>query len=140
RRPRRQAGHSGSVTGGVIPDFSVGAAIEHAAAALTKAGIDEPRRRARALLAAALDLSAAEIFTRPERRLNPAQQARIAAMLGRMLPREPLSRIIGRREFWGFDFLLSADTLDPRPDSETVIEAVLTRLPERDRPYRFIDL
>lgn len=124
----------------MIPDVSVGTAIENAASALTKAGIAEPRRRARALLAAALDLSAAEIFARPERRLHPAQQARISAMLDRMLAREPLSRIIGRREFWGLEFLLSADTLDPRPDSETVVEAVLSRLPERDRPYRFLDL
>ena len=57
-----------------------------------------------------------------------------------MLAREPLSRIIGRREFWGLEFLLSADTLDPRPESETVIEAILARLPDRDRAYRFLDL
>jgi release factor glutamine methyltransferase len=61
-------------------------------------------------------------------------------MLKRVLAREPLSRIIGRREFWGLEFLLSADTLDPRPESETIVEAVLVRLPERDRPYRFLDL
>ena len=57
-----------------------------------------------------------------------------------MTAREPLSRIVGRREFWGLEFLLSADTLDPRPDSETVVEAVLARLPDRDRSYRFLDL
>ena len=108
--------------------------------ALAKAGIDAPRRRARALLAAALDLSAAEIFAHPERLPNRAQQARLSAMLNRMLAREPLSRIVGRREFWGLEFLLSADTLDPRPESETIVDAVLARLPERDRPYRFLDL
>jgi release factor glutamine methyltransferase len=124
----------------VIPEDSVGSAIEHTASALIKAGIDEPRRRARALLAAVLDLSAAEIFAHPERKLNPAQQARIAAMLERMLAHEPLSRIVGKREFWGLEFLLSADTLDPRPDSETIVDSVLTRLPQRDRPYRFLDL
>jgi release factor glutamine methyltransferase len=124
----------------VIPDASVGAALEHAASALAGARINEPRRRARALLAAALDLSAAEIFAHPERPLNPAQQARISAMLERMLAREPLSRIVSRREFWGLEFLLSADTLDPRPESETIIEAVLARLPERDRAHRFLDL
>jgi release factor glutamine methyltransferase len=124
----------------VIRDASVGAAIEHAVSALTKAGIDEPRRRARALLAAALDLSTAEIFAHPERLLNPEQQARVSAMLARMLAREPLSRIIGRREFWGLEFLLSPDTLDPRPESETVVDSVLARVPERDRAYRFLDL
>ena len=112
----------------MIRHVSVGAALEHAASALAEAGIDEPRRRARALLAAALDLSATEIFAYPERLLTPTQQARVSAMLDRMLAREPLSRIIGRREFWGLEFLLSADTLDPRPESETIVEAVLTRL------------
>ena len=112
----------------MIRHVSVGAALEHAAFALTEAGIDEPRRRARALLAAALDLSATEIFAYPERLLTSTQQARVSVMLDRMLAREPLSRIIGRREFWGLEFLLSADTLDPRPESETIVEAVLTRL------------
>ena len=61
-------------------------------------------------------------------------------MLGRVLAREPLSRIVGVREFWGLEFLLSADTLDPRPETETVVEAVLRRLPDRSLPYRFLDL
>lgn len=124
----------------MIAEASVGAALEGVATALIKAGIDEPRRRARALLAAALDLSSGEIFARPERRLNPAQEARVSAMLERTLAHEPLSRIVGKRGFWGLEFALSADTLDPRPDSETIIESVLARLPERDRPYRFLDL
>jgi release factor glutamine methyltransferase len=124
----------------VSRDATVGAALERAAFTLAEAGIDEPRRRARALLAAALDLSMAEIFSRPERRLEPAQEARVSAILKRMLAREPLSRIVGRREFWGLEFVLSPDTLDPRPESETIVETVLTHLPERDRPWRFLDL
>jgi release factor glutamine methyltransferase len=124
----------------VIQDASVSAAIEYAASALTTAGIDEPRRRARALLAAVLDVSAVQVFAYPERLLNSVQLARVSAMLDRMLAREPLSRIIGWREFWGLEFLLSDDTLDPRPESETLVEAVLARLPERDRHYRFLDL
>jgi release factor glutamine methyltransferase len=124
----------------VTPDALIGAALEHAASVLTQAGIDEPRRRARALLAAALDLTAAEIFAHPEYKLNPEQQARVVAMLARMAAREPLSRITGRREFWGLEFLLSADTLDPRPETETIVEAVLSRLPERESAHRFLDL
>jgi release factor glutamine methyltransferase len=119
---------------------TIGAALDAAAVALAAAGVDEPRRRARRLLAAALPLSAAEIFAHPEVALSLAQEARTAAMLSRMIAREPLSRIIGRREFWGLDFLLSADTLDPRPESESVVEAVLARLPDRTSAYRFLDL
>ncbi len=124
----------------MIRDASIGAAVEYAASTLKNAGINEPRRRARALLAAVLDLSASQVFAHPERLLNPVQQVRLSAMLNRMLAREPLSRILGRREFWGLDFLLSADTLDPRPETETIVEVVLARLPDRDRPYRFLDL
>jgi release factor glutamine methyltransferase len=61
-------------------------------------------------------------------------------MLLRMVDREPLSRILGRREFWGLEFTLSAETLDPRPETETLVEAVLRRRIDRNRPYRFLDL
>jgi release factor glutamine methyltransferase len=57
-----------------------------------------------------------------------------------MVAREPLSRILGRREFWGLEFALCADTLDPRPETETIVEAVLQRFPDRDRPLRLLDL
>lgn len=119
---------------------TIGLAVELTAKELTAAGFDEPRRYARRLLAAALSLSPTEVFAHPERGLGPAQQARIADMLKRVVAREPLSRIIGAREFWGLEFLLSADTLDPRPETETVVEAVLRRLPARSLPYRFLDL
>ncbi len=119
---------------------TIGAALDAATAALAAAGFDEPRRHARRLLAAALGRSAAELFAHPETALTAAQEARVAEMLGRMLAREPLSRIIGRREFWGLEFVLSAATLDPRPESESVVEAVLSRLPDRTLTYRFLDL
>jgi release factor glutamine methyltransferase len=51
-----------------------------------------------------------------------------------------LTRILGRREFWGLEFALSPDTLDPRPETETVIEAVVTRRPDRTHAYRILDL
>ncbi len=118
----------------------IGSALDKAAAALAAVGFDEPRRRARRLVAAALELSASEVFAHPERVLGASDKARIAQMLRRMMAHEPLSRIVGKREFWGLEFLLSADTLDPRPDSETVVEAVSARLPDRARSYRFLDL
>ncbi len=119
---------------------TLGAVVAEAAAALAGSGFDEPRRRARRLGAAALDLPAAEILTHPERLLGTDEGARLAAMLTRMLAHEPLSRILGCREFWDMEFALSADTLDPRPDSETVIEALLGRLPDRSAALRFLDL
>jgi len=119
---------------------TIGSTLAAAAAALAAAEIDEPRRRARQLLAAALRMSSAEIFAHPEAALTAADEALVGEFLSRMIAREPLSRIVGRREFWGLEFLLSADTLDPRPDSENVVEAVLSRLPQRGGAYRFLDL
>jgi release factor glutamine methyltransferase len=110
------------------------------AAALAGAGCEEPRRRARWVVAAALRMSPAEVFARPERVLSGAEQARIAAIRDRLAAREPLGRVLGHREFWGLDFALSPDTLEPRPESETIIEAVLARLSDRCAPYRFLDL
>jgi release factor glutamine methyltransferase len=141
KNPPLQAGEGGAhaVRRGRV-GATIGSTLGEAAAALAAAGVDEPRRRARRLLAVGMRLSAAEVFAHPETVLAPAEGERIAAMLRRMIAREPLSRIIGRREFWGLDFLLSVDTLDPRPESESVVEAVLARLPDRTRAYRFLDL
>jgi release factor glutamine methyltransferase len=119
---------------------TVGAAIEHAATALAAAGFGEARRRARRLVSAALRLSAAEVFAHPERIVIALETERIGDMLDRIIAHEPLSRIEGSREFWGLEFLLSADALDPRPETETIVETVLARLADRDRPYRFLDL
>jgi release factor glutamine methyltransferase len=119
---------------------TIGFALTEAAAALAAAGFGDPRRHARRLLAAALGLSAVDVFAHPETALGTAEEARVAAMLRRMIAHEPLSRIVGKREFWGLEFRLSADTLDPRPESESVIEAVLSRLPDRAQSYRFLDL
>ena len=69
----------------------------------------------------------------PSERVDEQQISRVRALLGRMVDREPLSRILGSREFWGLEFALSADTLDPRPETETVVEAVLRRKPDRQR-------
>ncbi|MFX4790329.1 hypothetical protein ABTB87_23925, partial [Acinetobacter baumannii] len=61
-----------------------------------------------------------------------ADEARaVAAMVARRAAHEPVSRILGHREFWSLDFRLSAATLDPRPDSEILVEAVLDRLDDR---------
>lgn len=122
------------------PLATIGAAIAHAAAVLAAAGFDEQRRRARRVIAAALGLSASEIFAYPERILTAAEVGDIEAILDRVVGHEPLSRILGAREFWSLEFALSGDVFEPRPETETVVEAVLARLPDRKRPYCILDL
>ena len=58
----------------------------------------------------------------------------------RRLKHEPIAKIIGRRGFWKSDFITGPDVLDPRPDSEVMIEAVLSIFPNKDKPYRVLDL
>ncbi|HEY1856691.1 MAG TPA: peptide chain release factor N(5)-glutamine methyltransferase [Acidocella sp.] len=87
---------------------------------LAAAGLEEPRREARILLAAAEGVSAAGLLA-----LNEVDEANFAPLLQRREAREPMAYILGRREFWGLDFAVSPATLIPRPDSETLIEAVL---------------
>jgi release factor glutamine methyltransferase len=124
----------------MTPPETIGSTIGEAAVALAKAGFDEPRRRARRLLAAALGLSPNEVFAHIDRMISAADSQRVTTLLARMLTHEPLSRMLGVREFWGLEFELSVDAFDPRPETETVIEAVIARLPERHRAYRFLDL
>ncbi len=119
---------------------TVGAALTDATAKLTAAGIDDGRREARLLLAHALRLDTAAIFSRPERPLSVAEADAIAALLDRRAAREPLSRIVGMREFWSLPFRLTPDTLDPRPDSETLVQAVLDEIPDHAAPRRILDL
>jgi len=109
-------------------------ALRRIGSRLAPAGIAEPRREARLLLAAATGLSPAELVAEPKRPLDEAAAGRLAELARRRESREPLSRILGRREFWSLSFALGPETLDPRPDSETLIEAALAWLgPRRGR-------
>jgi release factor glutamine methyltransferase len=124
---------------GVASD-TIGSVLAEAAAMLSAAGLDEPRRRARRLVSGSLGITSTELLSRTERAIEPGAVDRLRDSLFRMMRGEPLSRILGWREFWGLRFALSADTLDPRPESETLVEAVLRRLGDRSAPLRILDL
>lgn len=95
---------------------------------LAKAGCGTPQLDARLLLAAAAGLSREEMILEPQRQLDAAGQSRFEQWLERREAREPVSRILGRREFYGRTFLLAPSVLDPRPDTETLVEAALALL------------
>jgi len=114
---------------------SAQAALIAATRALQAAGIEGAVGDARALLAAAMDV--------PRDRLTlylgddlDAAAARFDAMIARRMAREPVAKIIGRREFWGRSFEVTADVLDPRPETECLIAEAL-RGPV---PARLLDL
>jgi len=122
---------------------TLGDAVRSAQKAMAAAGVEDAGRDARLLLAAAAGVDTAGIIARPERILSADEQLRLSSMVARRCAREPVSRILGVREFYGRPFALSPATLDPRPDSETLIGAVLdiaTREAWRDRPMRILDI
>lgn len=114
--------------------------VAEAAGALSGAGFEEPRRQARRVVAASLAVSQADLFGHPDQPVEAGPISCFRAILRRVLDHEPLSRILGRRQFWGLEFGLSADTLDPRPETETLVEAVLKRKPDRHAPLHILDL
>ena len=67
-------------------------------------------------------------------------EKKIQSVLKRRQKGEPLSKILGHKGFWKGDFITSKDVLDPRSDSETLIEAVLKTLPNKSIPYSFVDI
>lgn len=107
---------------------------------LRAAGVPEPRRDARLLLADLLGCDISTIIAWPERQLSEEAKLAFDVRIERRASREPVSRILGRREFWSLPFLLSADTLDPRPDSEALVAALLEQLADRHAPLRVLDL
>ncbi len=116
---------------------SVAAALRVGAAALGAAGIEAPLREVRLLLGAALGWRRERLLVDDQVEIDTAL---FAAWLKRRAGREPLALIVGRREFWSMEFEVSADTLIPRPDSESLIEAALEMFPDRGRVARVLDL
>lgn len=110
----------------MTPDagFSLRMTLDAVARRLGQAGIEAPRREARLLVAGALGLSLSDLILRETELLGP-RAARVGEWLARRLAHEPLSRIAGERAFHGLSLRLNAATLDPRPDTETLVEAVL---------------
>ncbi len=118
-------------------------ALRRLVAELRAEGIDSPEVDARLLTGAAAGLTAQDMVLEPDRMLLPAQLARLEVYRQRRLAHEPVSRILGRREFYGRTFEIDGSTLDPRPDTETLVETVLEIADKagwRERPIRILDV
>jgi release factor glutamine methyltransferase len=118
---------------------TIGDLLGSGAARLAAAGIDGPVREARLLLQAAAGIPIATQMAFPERTLAADATARFEQLLARRARREPMAHILGQREFWSLAFRVTADTLDPRPDSEILVQAVLDQVPDRSAALRLID-
>ncbi|WP_316229101.1 peptide chain release factor N(5)-glutamine methyltransferase [Bradyrhizobium sp. SZCCHNR1070] len=98
------------------------------AARFAGAGLDSPELDARLLVGAALSLDLTGLVSHGQRQLTADEAARIERLAQRRLGGEPVARILGAKEFWGLPLRLSAETLVPRPDTETVVELALEAL------------
>lgn len=122
---------------------SIRGAVQKLSAMFRAAGHKTPNLDARMLVAEACGLDAGGLIVESGTALSAAQSARIAKFAARRLAREPVSRILGRREFWGLTFSISPDTLDPRPETELLVEAVLGYAKAQGlthAPLRILDL
>jgi release factor glutamine methyltransferase len=118
---------------------TVGAALARSRTALQSAGIHSAALDARLLVAAALEASIETVIAWPERVLPSEAAERLGVLLRRRVGREPMSYILGRREFWSIDFAVTPATLTPRPDSETLVAAVLDEMRDRRAPLSLVD-
>ncbi len=102
-------------------------ALVAAVARLTDAGIDGAARDARVLLAHALGVGADRLTLHLADEMTKPQAKSYEAALGQRALHQPVAQITGRRLFWGLEFRVTPDTLDPRPETETLVAEALTR-------------
>lgn len=106
---------------------------------LQNASIESPDLEARIILKHRAGLTWADLIARPDHVIGDDIVSLIQEDIRRRIQGEPLSRIHGVREFYGLDFKVTKDTLDPRPETEVLIDAALKRFPAKP-PGRILDL
>ena len=116
---------------GLTPQTSRRQAMRLLAEAFTRAGIDDATIDARLLLCAAAGFDHSALIRDPDLPIEEEAAELALTMAKRRLAREPVSRILGERSFWSFDLLVTPAVLDPRPDTETVVDGALEVLAER---------
>lgn len=123
------------------PDFlrTSGRVYRDVVARFREAGIETPELDARLLLSAATGIDDVRLIADPDVVIETGPLAKLKTLVEGRLAGKPVSRLIGTREFWGLDFTLSAATLDPRPDSETLVELVLANVADKNAAVRVLD-
>jgi release factor glutamine methyltransferase len=115
---------------------SVGELLRHGARCLRQAGVPDAGRDARLLMAAALGLPPARLTLAEPDPAGAGTAARFAAHIDARAMHQPVAQILGRRAFWGREFEVTRHVLDPRPETETLVELALAG----PAPRRILDL
>lgn len=106
---------------------------------LKPAGLETPELDLRFFLKALPGVSDIDIVTDTERILSDEEIQYVRYCVSRRLTGEPVSKILGHNEFWGLPFKVTKDVLDPRPDTETLVEAALKAFAD-EPPVKILDL
>lgn len=110
------------------PKPSAKSLIAEARRRFAAAGLDDPATDARVLVCGLLDLNPTALLLEGDNVISPDAVAHVEGAIARRLDREPVHRILGRRHFYGLDLGLSTGTLEPRPDTEVLVDAILPHL------------
>jgi release factor glutamine methyltransferase len=130
-------------TGATATPATLGGSLRSARSKLAVAGIEDAGLDARLIVEHFSGTNRTDAITSPDRELAPSVLAEIEAALVRRLAGEPVHRILGFREFYGLKLFLSPETLEPRPDTETLVDLVLPFVresAEREGACRILDL
>ena len=100
-------------------------ALVAAVQSLKAAGVDDPARDARRLLCHALDIDSSRLTLALGEEMTKDAKKLFGDLITRRITREPVSQILGYRDFYGQRFEVTRDVLDPRPETETLVETVL---------------
>jgi release factor glutamine methyltransferase len=131
------------MTAALAPGVAMATVRRSLAERLRQRGIESPDLDARLLIGHALGLDHAALAAAAGRMLSPEEINAIDAVAARRLDGEPVARILGRKEFWGLPLAVTAATLVPRPETETLVEAALASVDasgERMRALHLADL
>jgi release factor glutamine methyltransferase len=115
-----------------VPGLKAGVSVADAQRLMVQtfrlAGIESPEVDARVLICAALHLTRAQLISQSDRILEAREASAAAALAARRTRREPVSRILGEKEFWSLPMRVTPDVLVPRPETETIVEAALDEI------------
>jgi len=113
--------------------------LNRAVEKLRSEGIDRPRTNAELLLGAVLDAKKIDLYLNRDRILTPQQVEKFNQLIQERISGKPLQYIIGSTEFFGLEFKVNQSVLIPRPETETLVEAVIEHLKDCSQP-KIIDL
>lgn len=112
----------------VSPFRNLSSAVDHLTSAFDAAKLEDSREAARSLVCGAAGLSKLDLLTSPLSSIQPETARKIRSFMERRLAREPVSRILGRRDFWNVSLEVQPGVLDPRADTERLVEVCLSRI------------